>query len=76
MAGRVYGAWRGGPVSLLIDASYGTLTLKGIHRATAYGGFRTSGKSGGDHWGAGLKAAWQADLGGSNVVRPWFGLRT
>ncbi|MBL9190164.1 MAG: autotransporter domain-containing protein [Opitutaceae bacterium] len=76
VAGRLYGAWRGGPVSLLIDASYGSLTLKGIHRATAFGGLRTSGKSGGDHWGAGLKAAWAVDLGGSNFLQPWFGLRT
>lgn len=75
-AGRLYGVWRGGPVSLLIDASYGSLTLKGIHRGTAFGGFRTNGKSGGDHWGAGIKAAWAADLGGNNSLRPWFGLRT
>ncbi len=75
-AGRLYGVWRGGPVSLLLDASYGALTLKGIHRATALGGFRTNGKSGGDHWGTGIKAAWAADLGGSNSLRPWIGLRT
>ncbi|MBL9201008.1 MAG: autotransporter domain-containing protein [Opitutaceae bacterium] len=74
-AGRLYGVWRGGPVSLLIDASYGSLTLKGIHRATAFGGFRTTGKSGGDHWGAGMRAMWTAQLGGASL-RPWLGLRT
>ncbi len=75
-AGRLYGVWRGGPVSLLIDASYGVFTLKGIHRTTAFGGFATNGKSSGDHWGAGMRVAWAADLGGSATLRPWFGLRT
>lgn len=75
-AGRLYGVWRGGPVSLLIDASYGSLTLKGIHRATAFGGLATNAKSGGDHWGAGVRAIWTADLGGGRSLRPWLGLRT
>lgn len=73
--GRLYGVWRGGPVSLLLDVNYGTLTLKSIHRATAFGGFATNGKSGGDHWGAGLTAAWSVDLGTASL-RPWLGLRT
>ena len=73
--GRIYGVWRGGPVSLLLDADYGTLTVKGIHRATAFGGLPANSKTGGDHWGAGIKAAWAVDLGGTSV-RPWFGLRT
>ena len=74
-AGRLYAIWRGGPVSLLMDANYGTLTVKGIHRATAFGGFRTNGKTGGEHWGAGIKAAWGLELG-TATLRPWFGLRT
>ena len=74
-SGRIYGVWRGGPVSLVIDGAYGALTLKGIHRTTALGGLATNAKSGGDHWGAGLKAIWAVDLG-ANSVRPWFGLRT
>jgi outer membrane lipase/esterase len=73
--GRLYGVWRGGPVSLLIDANYGTLTVKGIHRATSFGGLRTNAKTSGDHWGAGLKAVWAVDIGAASV-RPWFGLRT
>jgi outer membrane lipase/esterase len=74
-AGRLYGLWRGGPVSLLIDGDYGTLNFKGIHRRTAFGGLATNGKTGGDHWGVGLKAAWSVDVGGT-TVRPWAGLRT
>jgi outer membrane lipase/esterase len=75
VGGRVYGVWRGGPVSLLIDANYGTLRIKSIHRATAFGGLRTNGKSDGDRWGAGIKAAWALDAGTASI-RPWFGLRT
>lgn len=74
-SGRLYAVWRSGPVSLLVDGAYGALTLKGIHRATAFGGFRTNAKSGGDHWGVGFKAAWAAEVGIASV-RPWFGLRT
>ena len=74
-AGRLYGVWRGGPVSLVIDGTYGALTVKGIHRATAFGGFATNAKSGGDHWGAGIKATWSAEIGAVNV-RPFLGLRT
>lgn len=73
--GRLYAVWRGGPVSFLLDADYGTLTVKGIHRATALGGLPANGKSGGDHWGVGLKAAWAVDVGTASV-RPWLGLRT
>ncbi|MBI5693535.1 MAG: autotransporter domain-containing protein [Verrucomicrobia bacterium] len=72
---RVYGVWRGGPVSLTIDGDYGTVDVKGIHRATAFGGLATSGKTAGDRWGAGLKAAWAVEAG-AMAVRPWLGLRT
>ncbi len=74
-AGRLYAVWRGGPVSLLLDGSFGVLDAKGIKRATAFGGFAANGKTGGDHWGAGVKAAWAVDVGGTSV-RPWAGLRT
>ncbi len=73
--GRLYAVWRGGPVSLLLDGDYGVLSLKGIHRASAYGGLRTQAKTAGDRWGVGLKAAWMVEVGGTSV-RPWFGLRT
>lgn len=75
LAGRVYGVWRGGPVSFVFDAGYGNLDVKGIHRTTGFAGFQTSGKTAGDHWGAGLKALWAFDHAGLNV-RPWLGLRT
>ncbi len=74
-AGRIYAVWRGGHVSLIADANYGVLTAKGVHRVTALGGLRTNGKTGGDHWGFGVKAAWSVDLQ-SITVRPWLGLRT
>lgn len=74
-SGRIYAVWRGGPVSLLVDGAYGALTLKGIHRTTAFGGLSTNAKSGGDHWGVGVKAAWAAEVGLASV-RPWLGLRT
>jgi outer membrane lipase/esterase len=74
-AGRLYAVWRGGPVSLIADGDYGVLTAKGIHRATAFGGLRTNGKTSGDHWGVGVKAAWAIDFNAISV-RPWVGLRT
>lgn len=74
-AGRLYAVWHGGHVSLIADGSYGVLNVKGIHRATALGGLRTNGKTGGDHWGFGVKAAWAVDLQPISV-RPWLGLRT
>jgi len=74
-AARLYAVWRGGPVSLLLDGSFGVLDAKGIARRTAFGGFAANGKTGGDHWGAGVKAAWAVDVGGTSV-RPWLGLRT
>ncbi len=73
--GRVYGVWRGGPVSLLLDGGYGVLRLNDIRRSTAFGGLATNGKTSGTHWGAGVKAQWGAELGAASV-RPWFGLRT
>ncbi|MCX6952687.1 MAG: autotransporter domain-containing protein [Verrucomicrobia bacterium] len=75
LTGRVYGIWRGGPVSFAIDADYGNLDVKGIHRTTAFAGFQTNGKASGDHWGAGIKAMWTAETSGVNL-RPWLGLRT
>lgn len=74
-AGRLYAVWRGGPVSLQMDADYGALNVKGIHRTSAFGGLAANAKTAGDHWGVGLKAAWMVDVGGTNV-RPWLGLRT
>jgi outer membrane lipase/esterase len=74
-AGRLYAVWRGGPVSLLADADYGVLTVKGVQRPTAFGGTVANSKVGGDHWGAGLKAVWAADVGLANV-RPFLGVRT
>ncbi|MES2695425.1 MAG: autotransporter domain-containing protein [Verrucomicrobiota bacterium] len=74
-AGRVYGVWRGGPVSLLLDGTYGTLRVKEIRRATALGGLETSGRTSGTRWGAGVKALWNIDIGSASV-RPWLGLRT
>lgn len=74
-SGRLYGVWRGGPVAFAFDGDYGVMTLKGAHRATAFGGFQTDGKASGTHWGAGIKASWNADFGGVQM-RPWLGLRT
>lgn len=74
-AGRIYGVWRGGPVSLLLDAGYGALRVTDIRRTTAFGGLATRGKTSGTHWGAGMKALWNVDVGAVNV-RPWAGLRT
>jgi len=74
-SGRLYAVWHGGPVSLIADGAYGVLNVKGIHRATALGGLRTNGKTGGDHWGFGVRAAWAVDVQ-TISVRPWLGLRT
>lgn len=73
--GRVYGVWHGGPVSLIADADYGVLSVKTIRRTTSFGGLQSNGKTGGDHWGVGLKAAWDVEMAASNL-RPWIGLRT
>ncbi len=73
--GRIYAAWGDGPVSLLLDANYGTLTVKDIERTTGFGGLKTRAKSGGDHWGAGIKAVWTVEQG-ANRFLPWVGLRT
>ncbi len=73
--GRIYGVWRGGPVSFIADGGYGFLRAKDIRRATSFGGLRTRGKTTGDRWGAGVKIAWQLPWQQVNV-RPWFGLRT
>jgi outer membrane lipase/esterase len=74
-AGRIYGVWRGGPVSLLLDGAYGVLRVKDIRRTTAFGGLSTRGKTSGTHWGGGIKAQWNVEMGAASV-RPWFGLRT
>ena len=73
--GRLYGLWRGGPVTLALDGAYGVLRLKDIHRTTAFGGLQTNGDTSGIHWGAGVKAIWGLDAG-SFEARPWLGLRT
>jgi outer membrane lipase/esterase len=67
--GRLYALWRGGPVSFVLDADYGVLTAKGLHRTTAFGGFQTNGKTSGTHWGAGATAIWTV------VRRPAHGAR-
>lgn len=76
LTGRAYGIWRGGPVSLLMDVAYGALDLKGINRTTGFAGYRTAGKTGGEHWGAGVKAIWTLDPMANVSIRPWLGLRT
>lgn len=73
--GRIYGLWQNGPVSLVVDADYGAVTINDIRRTTAFAGFTTRGKSGGSQWGVGLKAAWSTQLNGA-ALRPWLGLRT
>ena len=75
LTGRAYGVWRGGPVSLVFDADYGTLDVKGIHRTTGFAGFQTSGKTSGTQGGAGVKAMWSRENAGFNF-RPGAGLRT
>jgi uncharacterized protein YhjY with autotransporter beta-barrel domain len=74
-SGRLYGAWRGGPVTLAIDGDFGVAQLTGVHRSTAFGGLATNGKSTGNHWGFGAKAFLDFNLGGAQL-RPWLGLRT
>ncbi len=76
LTGRAYGIWRGGPVSLVLDVAYGALDLKGINRVTGLAGYRTSGKAGGEHWGAGAKAIWTLEPRAEVSIRPWLGLRT
>lgn len=73
---RLYALWRGGPVSLGLDADYGMLDTKGIHRTTAFGGFQTNGKNSGTHWGVGATAMWNIELGTGWALRPLAGLRT
>jgi outer membrane lipase/esterase len=73
--GRLYGMWKGGPVSLAIDADYGVVRVKGIRRTTAFAGFQTAGSTSGDTWGAGMLFAWQAETG-PWTLRPWAALRT
>ena len=75
LTGRAYGVWRGGPVTFVFDAAYGTLDFKGIHRTSGFAGFQTSGKTSGSHWGAGMKAMWSLENPGFQI-RPWAGLRT
>lgn len=73
--GRLYGLWRGEPVTLALDVDYGVVRVKDIRRTTAFGGLPAHAKTSGTHWGAGLKALWSIDAGGF-AVRPWFGVRT
>lgn len=74
-SGKLYGQWRGGPVTLAIDGDYGVASVKGAHRTTGFGGFQTSGKASGTHWGAGARATWNVDAAGF-TLRPWLGVRT
>ncbi len=74
-SGRLFSLWRGGPLSLAIDADYGVASVKSARRTTAFGGFQTNGKTGGTHYGAGAKLTWAADAGGLSL-RPWISLRT
>jgi outer membrane lipase/esterase len=73
--GRVYMVWRGGPVSLVVDGDYGSLSVQDIRRGSALGGLQSVAEAGGEHWGAGIKFAWALDTG-RVVLRPWAGLRT
>jgi uncharacterized protein YhjY with autotransporter beta-barrel domain len=73
--GRIYGLWKGGPVSLAIDADYGVVRVKGIHRTTSFAGFQTDGSTSGDTWGAGMQFTWEAEAG-PWTLRPWAALRT
>lgn len=73
--GRLYGVWRGGPVSLILDGAYGVVRVKDLRRTTAFGGLPTRAKTSGEVWGAGGKVLWAVDVGAINV-RPWLGLRT
>ena len=73
--GRLYALWQGGPVSLLVDASYGTVRVKDITRTTAFGGLAARGKTSGDTWGAGLRAGWEVATG-AGALRPFLALRT
>jgi outer membrane lipase/esterase len=73
--GRAYLVWRGGPVSLIVDGDYGALQVKNIRRPSSLGGLMSSAKTGGDHWGVGVRAAWELETGGF-TLRPWAGLRT
>ena len=75
LTGRAYGIWRGGPVSLLVDVAYGALDLKGINRTTGFAGYRTAGKTAGEHRSAGVKAIWSLDPMAGLSIRPWLGLR-
>jgi outer membrane lipase/esterase len=75
LAGRFYAVWQGGPVSLLVDGSYGVVNVKNIQRPTAFAGFVTRAKTSGDRWGVGINAAWALDFGAASL-RPWVGLRT
>ena len=73
--GRLYGVWRGGPMALTLEGSYGVLRVNDIRRTTAFGGFRTNGKTSGTHWGFGGKASWLIEGFGLGL-QPWIGLRT
>ncbi|PAW66445.1 MAG: hypothetical protein B9S34_08140 [Opitutia bacterium Tous-C1TDCM] len=73
--GRLYALWQGGPVSLLVDASYGSVRVKDVSRRTAFGGLAARSKTSGDTWGAGLRAGWVVDTG-AGALRPFFSLRT
>jgi outer membrane lipase/esterase len=74
-SGRVYAAWRSGRAALVVDGAYGVLGFRDILRSTALGGLQARAKTSGTHWGAGIKAQWNHDIGGLSA-RPWLGWRT
>ncbi|MEN9634086.1 MAG: hypothetical protein RL077_2490 [Verrucomicrobiota bacterium] len=73
-AGQLYAIWHGGPVALQLDLDYGLLSAKSIHRATAFGGFATTGKTTGNHSGLGFKTSWTL-RSGARSFSPWIGVR-
>jgi outer membrane lipase/esterase len=75
-SGSVYAVWHGGPVVLSLDGDYGVVNVKGIHRATAFSGFQTNGKTAGTHWGAGMTLAWLFRPGTRSAGSVFLGVRT
>jgi uncharacterized protein YhjY with autotransporter beta-barrel domain len=74
-SGRVYAAWRRGRAAVVLDGVYGVLGFRDIRRSTALGGLQARAKTSGTHWGAGIKAQWNHEVGGF-AARPWLGWRT
>lgn len=72
---RVFAVWTGSPVSLALDAGCGVLSVRDLARVTAFGGLPARGKTGGERFGAGVKAMWSLAIGKA-TLRPWLTLRT